>query len=261
MAILTYTILRPDEKSTESEESAITQTSPLLARLPAELRNQVYRSVFISNHPFQIPFNPTNGQRNFLGRFLHPRDVRYRGFQKHRMPLQTCRQIHSEASKIFYSENQFCLNATTYDQELGGIVCSTLRFKPAAYELCKNIAKLQITLDIMDKHFELCEKARAQRRKGVEDMANEPLFKLLKDVKTLAAQLGADLAEKAAVSRGRVEVRYFSFADSPVRDHVVGYDINWGTETAELAEACAAFKAKLFEKLDGGVEGAVVSRY
>ena len=68
------------------------QPSPLL-RLPAELREHIYRYVLVNDEPIAIP-----SQSWTLGFPLDPSDPPF---------TCTCRQIRSEALAIFYSENIF----------------------------------------------------------------------------------------------------------------------------------------------------------
>ena len=67
-------------------ESGISQRDSALSRLPAELRNQIYRYVLVSPDPITIPQN---------GRLPTP------GL------LLACRQIRRETAEIYWAENVF----------------------------------------------------------------------------------------------------------------------------------------------------------
>ena len=65
------------------------QTSPLLRKLPGEIRNKIYYSVLVEDNDIDLNFKTIHRQTGLL-------DV--------------CTQIGSEAGRIFYSGNTFCIS-------------------------------------------------------------------------------------------------------------------------------------------------------
>lgn len=74
--------------------------SPFLHKLPAELRNGIYRMALVSEEPLMI----CRGGKNVLGRTAL---------------LRTCRQIRSEATGIYY-ENAFHITCGSGGGRVGG---------------------------------------------------------------------------------------------------------------------------------------------
>ena len=66
---------------------------PPLLRLPGELRNEIYRYVFVSSPPVRVAAD---------------------GFEESRF-LLACKQIRMEGIKIFYAENSFLVPINDYD--------------------------------------------------------------------------------------------------------------------------------------------------
>ncbi|KAF2724013.1 hypothetical protein K431DRAFT_282278 [Polychaeton citri CBS 116435] len=83
------TSLRP-ALDTSARSGPSTKTCAGFLDLPAELRNDIYRQVFVSNKEFDFA-QPTN-------------------FTRGAAFLRTCRQVHEEARSILYSENSFFFN-------------------------------------------------------------------------------------------------------------------------------------------------------
>lgn len=74
--------------------------SPLLDKLPAELRNDIYSLVLISGDPIDVEDMKSIHARTAL--------------------LRTCRQVREEASGLFYGDNTF-RTLWTIDEEITGL--------------------------------------------------------------------------------------------------------------------------------------------
>lgn len=82
------------ESATEATLSTNAQNSPLLSKIPAELRIEIYRLALVSKDSITVNRSQIRGQRSLL---------------------QTCHQIREEASKIYYSENAFTITSARRD--------------------------------------------------------------------------------------------------------------------------------------------------
>lgn len=90
-------ILESSTPSLETEEKAVTTKKTGFCDLPPELRNKIYRHVFVVGNGFGFPV-PTSKTVSCSSQFL-----------------RTCRLIHSEGCSVLYGENNFSFdrNRTT----------------------------------------------------------------------------------------------------------------------------------------------------
>jgi hypothetical protein len=77
-----------------SVDSASIAHSPLLDKLPGELRNHIYRLSLVSEAPLAFEFKGRKSSKRIVPAIL-----------------QTSQQTRNEASRIYYNENKFALTA------------------------------------------------------------------------------------------------------------------------------------------------------
>ncbi|KAK5164608.1 uncharacterized protein LTR77_009814 [Saxophila tyrrhenica] len=104
--------------STDATTSPNQQMSPLL-RLPAELRNAVYRFSLISDDPIQLKVNTIKTPKALL---------------------KTCTQIRNEATTLYWAENIFSI-------DLDGLKQAHRTLKGAGYARIQSISRILVCFD------------------------------------------------------------------------------------------------------------------
>ena len=138
------------------------QPSPLL-RLPAELREQIYRYVVISSEPITVSRYFPSGIRGLFHRVVdNPKDP----------PLTcTCHQIRLEALAIFYSENIF----EDPSQLSGGCGDWLLKLVPAKQAMLREVRLMLPTSFEGDAQLALDE-FRSRLREAGGCLESEAIF-------------------------------------------------------------------------------------
>lgn len=101
--------------------------------LPGEIRNRIYRYVMVFEDPFEL-LPKANGYRRSYSRALRALDHGRKQFTKSlraRKFLRVNKQINTEASDIFYGENEFCFRSIMGWQFLQGFM-ETVGYKNAS---------------------------------------------------------------------------------------------------------------------------------